>query len=359
MLPIGAFAVAVFLGGVQILLPAPAFVEQGRTWAPARAILQRAGYTVRWQPAQQQMLLALPDRSLAIPTTGALPDLSTPHPPLCGRRVNGTVYLSLPALRQLGFGVSWDHTQRRVELQTAPGTASDAGLAPILADPPAWVGREVIVTGEYGGWGPDRFHFATALGPPVGSGDWVLHNDDGAIYCSPAPAPTAPASASLSPLGAGSQRFTPYARLGRRVVVQATVRLAANALPYLAYVSTSQPEGAAGIACRIVPDRQRYGQGETVSWTISLWNPGPGRWSLKGTEAVIALRGPQGDVSMLKHSLANLSTDGIVALAPGLEVTSEGVFAPSQVALPGRYSLTVRVDDEVTSYPAYLEMEAD
>lgn len=359
MLPIGAFAVAVFLGGVQILLPAPAFVEQGRTWAPARAILQRAGYTVRWEPAQRQMLLALPDRSLVIPTTGGLPDPSSPHPPLCGRNVNGVVYLSLPALRQLGFRVGWNHAQRRVELQSAAGAVSEAGLAPILADPPAWVGREVVVTGEYLGWGPDRFHFATGLGPPVGSGDWVLHNDDGAIYCSPAPTPPGPAVASLATLGGGSQRFTPYGRVGRRVVVQGVVRLAPSALPYLAYTSASLPEGAAAIACRIVPDKHRYRVGERVSWTISLGNPRPGRWSLKSSEALIALRGPQGDVSMIQHSLPDLSRGSQIALAPGSETVTEGLFSSGQVVLPGRYSLTVRIDDEVSSYPAYFEMEAD
>ena len=355
MLPIGAFAVAVFLGGVQILLPAPAFVEQGRTWAPARAILQRAGYTVRWEPTQRQMLLALPDRSLAIPTTGGLPDPSSPHPPLCGRNVNGVVYLSLPALRQLGFRVGWDQARRRVELQSAPRVTSAAGLAPILADPPAWVGREVVLTGEYAGWGPDRFCFATALGSPTGAGDWVLRNGDGAIYCSPTPAPPAPANASLAPLSAGSQRLSPYVRLGRRIVVQGTIRLAASALPYLTYTSTRQPEGADAIACRIVPDKQRYGRAETVSWTISLWNPGPGRWSLKSDEALISLRSPGGDVTIAKHSLVQLSQ----GLAAGSEVTSEGSFDGHQVAVTGRYCITVRFGDGVASYPTYFEVEAD
>lgn len=351
MLPVGALAVAVLLNGVQIMLPAPAFVDQGRTWAPARAIFQRLGHKVQWDPALQAMTLHLPGRPAVFqiglpPTFGGQPMRTN----LAAQRVGGTVYVPLLALRELGLRVHWDTAARQVIL-AAQRVTDAASLAAILADPPTWNGEEVTLTGEYLGWTPDRFSFATKPGPPVSSGDWVLHNEDGSIYCSPGPVPAAPlASASLTPVTSPLPALTPYAALGQRFAVTGTVKLTRQAIPYLQFTRLGRPTGAAGLTCRLILSRQQYEPGQTLAYSLQVANPHPTRVPVAGAwEALISIVAPGGDMSVFKQSFPRKTTDAS-ELAAGQELTVPGTWVLPTDAASGDYWVAARLNDDVGTY---------
>ena len=358
MLPVGALAVAVLLNGAQILLPAPAFVEQGRTWAPARAILQRVGHKVRWDPAQQAMTVELGGK-LAVFALGEVPTLDgQPLPTELGaRRVEGTIYVPLQALRALGLRVMWDEGGKQVLLRAPLGLAAPT-LAAILADPLAWSEQEVSLVGEYLGWNPYRFSFATRGGPPVSSGDWILHNEDGALYCSPGPVtPDKPTTASLSQITSPLPAFTPYAALGQRLSVTGTIKLTRQAVPYLEFARVSRPTGLAGVTCRLVLDRLQYRPGETVTWRVQIANPQATRVSLEGAaELLVSVADPEGSIFVVKRSLSAKTKEGN-CLAPSEEIALEGSWELPATAAGGTYMILGRLSDQLGTYRRHFDVQ--
>ncbi|MHB8996512.1 MAG: copper amine oxidase N-terminal domain-containing protein [Armatimonadota bacterium] len=359
MLPLGAIAVAVLLNGAQILLPAPAFVEQGRAWAPARAILQRLGHKVTWEPAQQAMIVQIEGRNVVfVVGTGPAIDgqaLSTELPP---RRVAGTVYLPLQALRALGLRVMWDSAAKQV-LLTAPLALPTPTLAAILADPLTWADQEVTLTGEYLGWDAESFCYATRNGPPVSSGDWVLHNEDGAIYCRPgSPTPPRPHTASLAQVTSPLPAFTPYAALGQRLSVTGVIKLTRQAVPYLQFSQVGRPPGIPGLTCRLVLDRLQHRPGDLVTWRLQLVNPHATRVSLEGVEnLLVSVADPTGNISILKQSFG-FQTRESGALAPGEEIVLEGAVQLPEAACPGIYIIVGRISDQLGTYRREFEVQA-
>lgn len=351
MLPLGALAVAVLLNGAQIVLPAPAFVEAGRTWAPARAIFQRLGHNVRWEPATQTMSLELGDRLAAFPL-GATPTLNGRplRVELAARRVEGTVYVPLLALRELGLKVHWDPVARQA-LLTAQLPTRSTSLIAILADPPAWNGQEVTLVGEYLGWTPDPFSFATQPGPPVSSGDWVLHNEDGSLYCSPGPAATPiTATASLSPVTSPLPDLTPYAALGQRLAVSGTIKLSSQAVPYLQFTHLARPEGAAGLTCRLVLDRQAYYPGQRVTFTLIVANPHPMRVALGPlTDWSLTVSAPDGNMYSWKESFDN-STLAAHGLEGGKQATTVGEWLLPAEVPTGEYWIVAQLSADLGTY---------
>lgn len=357
MLPLGAFAVAVLLNGVQIWLPAPAFVEQGRTWAPARPIFQRLGHRVTWDAGSAVMTIRAGDREALFPI-GSSPSVDGTALPaaLAARRVDGTIYVPLMALRQLGLKVQWDELNRSVRLSGGVEATGRPSLAAVLADPPAWVGREVTIAGEYAGWTADRFHFATRQGPPVSSGDWVLHNEDGAIYCHAGPASAAVSrSPSLTPLTSPLPSFTPYAAAGRRITASGTICLSSQAIPYLQYSTVAPTPGRHGITCRLTPGRLQYQAGQTVTWTVVIGNLGQQTQSLTGGGCQVSLRTPNADIVVIKQSSgARTSVGGAIDDAVELQVSGSYALPPD--GLMGQYALSLWIDDEIFSYPSFFEV---
>lgn len=351
MLPVGAFAVALLLNGAQILLPAPAFVEHGRTWAPARVVFERLGDKVRWDASQQAMLIQHGEQVAAFPLDATS---TVNQEPLTvdatARRVAATVYVPLVALRALGLKVQWEPEGKRV-LLTAPVSGPMPSLAAILADPLAWNEQEVTLVGEYSGWDADAFCFATRSGPPVGSGDWVLHNADGSLYCSPAPPASAnPAPPSLSRLTSALPPLTPYTALGQRFAVTGVVKLTPKAIPYLQFTRVSRPDGLAGVTCRLTLNRQQCDLGESVGYTIVLANPQPTRVVLgEQSEWLISVAAPQGNMFVAKESFAPQTREP-GALAAGEDVTLRGTWRLPADAQEGVYSITARLSDDVGTY---------
>jgi hypothetical protein len=358
MLPLGAMAVAVLLNGVQILLPAPAFVEQGRAWAPARAIFQRLNHKVTWEPAQQAMTVESDGRSVVF-VVGAVPALGgeASSTELAPRRVGGTVYLPLQALRTLGLRVLWEPAAKQV-LLTAPLALPAPTLAAILADPLTWSDQEVTLTGEYLGWDAEAFCYATRGGPPVSSGDWVLHNEDGAIYCSPgSPAPTRPQTASLAQVTSPLPAFTPYAALGQRLSVTGVIKLTRQAVPYLQFSQISRPAGVSGLTCRLVLDKLQHRPGDLVTWRLQLVNPHATRVSLEGfDEFIVSVADPSGNISVLTQSLGSLTRES-GALAPSEELVLEGAMRLPEAACPGLYVIVGRISDQLGTYRREFEVQ--
>lgn len=350
MLPVGAFAVALLLNGAQILLPAPAFVEHGRTWAPARAIFQRLGDNVRWDTAQRAMIIQRGEQH-AVFTVGASPilDGQAQHLDATARRVGDTIYVPLVALRALGLKVQWDSEGKSVHLK-APTQATQGTLAAILADPLAWNDQEITLIGEYSGWDADPFCFATRQGPPVSSGDWVLHNEDGSIYCSPDLGAVTPAAPSLTHVTSALPPLTPYTALGQRFAVTGTIKFTSKAIPYLLFSTVRRPVGVAGVTRRLVLDRQEYEPGEKVAYTILLANPQPTRVVVgEQREWLVSISGPDGQMFVSKESFSGQAIPA-GALAAGEQIVLRGAWTPLEDAAPGIYVIAARLNDEFGTY---------
>jgi hypothetical protein len=248
MLPPGAFAVALFISGAQIMLPAPAFVEQGRVWAPGREVLVRLGCPVRWDTARRALVAMRGEETLVfaeVPPPWPTP--ATPAEARFARRVGNLLYLPLIALRACGLRPTWEAGRRRVVIRDP--TPVPVSLAAILYNPAQWLDRTVLLSGDYLGWDSYPFCYATAGGPPVSSGDWVLRTEDGALYCTPDLSPTPlPAQAGLAPAQPAAPLLTPYSALGRRLSVTGIVALTPAGTPYLRHGAVSLLTGR-----RVVP----------------------------------------------------------------------------------------------------------
>jgi hypothetical protein len=232
-------------------------------------------------------------------------------------------------------------------------------LIAILSDPPAWNGQEVTLIGEYLGWTPDRFSFATRPGPPVSSGDWVLHNEDGSLYCSPGPRDAAaPVSASLTPVTSPLPALTPYAALGQRFSVTGLIRLSDQAVPYLLFTRLTRPEGAAGLTCRLVLDSLECHPGQRLDYTLLLANPHPTRVALGPPgEWLVTIAAPDGNMFMEKHSfpMQTLSSQG---LDGGKEVAIAGAWQVPQGAAAGEYWIVARLSDQLGTYRQCFTVQA-
>ena len=355
MLPAGAFAVALFLNGIQIMLPAPAFVQQGRVWAPGRAVLVRLGCQVRWQAEPRAMVVARAGQQFTFAEVSPpWPVPATPAEALYVRRESNLLYVPLLALRHFGAKALWDGSARCVRLDDPRAVGSS--LAAVLSDPLAWLGRAVQLTGDYLGWDSDPFCYATAPGQPVSSGDWVLANADGSIYCTPGPSAGAPARTGLAAAGGPSvPQLTPYQALGRRLCVTGRIRLAPSGVPYLQFEQVAAVIGPAGVSCRLVLDQQQCLPGQTLGFTLVIYNPGPTELTLPQREAFsISVAAPGGIVHLIKQSF-NWKTHSEVVSA-GADRQIRGAWQVPADASFGTYSVTARLDDALFTYAAHFDV---
>ena len=355
MLPAGAFAVALFLNGIQIMLPAPAFVQQGRVWAPGREVLVRLGCHVRWQADTRTMVAVSNGQQLSFAeATPPWPVPATPADALYARREGNLLYVPLLALRNFGVKTTWDSSARCVRVDNPRGTGSS--LAAVLSDPIAWLGRPVQLTGEYLGWDSDPFCYATAPGQPVGSGDWVLANADGAIYCTPGPTAARPAvtglaSAARSPL----PQLTPYQALGRRLTVGGRVMLATSGVPYLQFDQVTAPVGAAGVTCRLVLDRQECLAGQALGFTFVIYNPGPTELTLPRPDTLsISVAAPGAILHMQEQSLVGLTITDVVPAGGEQEISGRWQIPPDAPA--GTYAIIARLTDTLSTHAAHFSV---
>ncbi len=354
MLPAGAFAVVLMLGGAQVMLPAPAFVQQGRVWAPAREVLLRLGYHVRWQPSPRALVATRNSRSLTFPELPPpWPTPATADEAQYVRRLGDLLYLPLLALRALELQTTWDAAARRVAIRDpAPVPVT---LATILNSPAQWLDRTVTLTGQYLGWDAYPFCYATRPGPPVASGDWVLGGADGAIYCTPAPTAAAFTRAGLATVQPPGPTLTPYAALGRRISVTGRVALAPSSVPYLRHESVTWVTGPAGVSCQLVLHEQARAAGERLGWELVVHNPGPTNLIFPQTrEMLVSVAAPGGALHVSKQSLS--SKTPLPQLGPEAEQRFPGAWRVPLDAPAGTYAITVSLAEGLQSLARRFEV---
>ncbi|MCE5237039.1 hypothetical protein LLH23_00925 [bacterium] len=354
MLPAGAFAVVLMLGGAQVMLPAPAFVQQGRVWAPAREVLQRLGYHVRWQPSPRALIATRDSQSLTFPELPPpWPTPTTADEARYVRRLGNLLYLPLLALRALDLRTTWDAGARRVTIRDpAPMPVT---LATILNSPAQWLDRTVTLAGEYLGWDAYPFCYATRPGPPVASGDWVLGGADGAIYCTPAPIAATFTRTGLATVQPAGPVLTPYAALGRRISVTGRVALAPSGVPYLRHESVTWVTGRAGVSCELVLNQQARAAGERLGWELVIHNPGPTILVLpQSKEMLVSVAAPGGALYVSKQSLPDETT--LRELAPEAEQRLPGAWPIPTDAPAGTYAITVSLAEGLQSMARRFEV---
>jgi len=354
MLPAGAFAVVLILGGTQIMLPAPAFVEQGRVWAPGREVLQRIGCKVRWQADPRAMVATYSDQTLVFPEQPP-PWLTpaTPEQARFARRVGDVLYVPLLALRGFRLQPMWEPGARRVVLRDPTPTA--VSLAALLNNPAQWLDHTVALVGDYLGWDAYPFCYATRTGPPVGPGDWVLGDEDGAIYCTPDPVPPAPAQPGLAPALPAGPVLTPYGALGRRLTVTGRVQLAPSGVPYLRHGVVSFVTGRQGVSCLLVLQQHTCNAGRPLPWELVIYNPGPTALALPRVEnLLVSVASPGGSMYLTQQSLHSRTCPDSVPAQDEWRVAGE--WRVPEDAPPGTYAMTVALDGDLRSYRRHFEV---
>ena len=359
MLPAGARAIILLLGGVQVWLPGPAFVEQGRVWFPARAVLQRIGYRVRWDGARREVQISAGGSPAALVLSEQQAAAMTAEGPFPSRRVQGLVYAPVAALRPLGVAFRYDGAARTVEILGQQGDPIAGSLSAILADPLDWSGKLVELSGEYLGWSPYPFCFTTASPTGVPVGDFVLRNEGGAIRCHIVPPPSPPRS-SLGAVGAERPPLTPYESIGRRLMVVGTLRLAADGRPELACRLVRRLSGIAGLTCLLRFDRTSYRPGQQATGAVVVANPDPTAVEipLGASGAQLTIAAPDGDITVTKLILDYLTfTPVTLRLSPEQRRSIPCTWTIPTQAASGEYRAVAQVAEGLQSYPAAFRVE--
>ncbi len=252
-MPAGAVVVVLLLNGLQIALPGPAFLDEGRVWVPVRAVLEAAGFQVSWD-ADRELLTAEKtgwaariDISRArVEAAGQTHAMDAPP-----RRVDGALFVPAGTLRNLLFGVDWEPDRRTLRLVTARFGGAGLQIRRLLDRPLEYLGNQVTVAGECGG--------------PAGSAGrspdvvaWVLRDAYASITCH-------------SPVVDGEIGWNP--RYGLRVEVSGRLGMAADGAVHIEVTSVEELSGAAGVACELATDRAAYGPGVPVIVELYVSNP--------------------------------------------------------------------------------------
>lgn len=239
-------AVVLLLNGVQINMPAPALLLEGRAWVPLRAVAERLGYRVEAGGTS----VGVVGRSGRIEVAEA-------------RKIGAVTYVPARWFQKIGATVVYNAATRTVSITAAlpeegkvgePEMAERPLLARIIEDPAAWADRIVTVRGECLGWRARSLFPALAFGPPRTRSDWVLRGDGGALYC--------------------TGRIPPNmtSRPGQRIEVQGMVRLAGEGWPYLEVLTIAPVPGREGLCCYITTDKAEYGPADSVRLRLLVRN---------------------------------------------------------------------------------------
>ncbi|MCX7597700.1 MAG: BsuPI-related putative proteinase inhibitor [Armatimonadetes bacterium] len=241
-------AVVALVNGVQINMPAPALLLEGRAWVPLRAVVQRLGYRV--EVGGGQVVVEGRGVRLMPPET---------------RKIGAVTYVPARWLEKLGAKVAYNPAKRTVSLSAALSGGQASGgaaegekplLARIIEDPAAWADQAVTVRGECLGWRARPLFPALAFGPPRTRSDWVLRGDGGALYCT------------------GRLPADMTSKIGQRLDVQGTVRLAGRGWPYLEVVAMSRVSGHEGLCCCLTTGAATYGLTDNIALRLLVRNDG-------------------------------------------------------------------------------------
>lgn len=252
-MPAGAVVVVLLLNGLQIALPGPAFLDDGRVWVPVRAVLEAAGFQVSWD-ADRELLTAektgwaarIDMARARVEAAGQTHAMDAPP-----RRVDGALLVPAGTLRNLLFGVDWESDRRTLRLVTARFGGAGLQIRRLLDRPLEYLGNQVTVAGECGG--PAE---SAGRSPDVVA--WVLRDAYASITCH-------------SPVVNGEIGWNP--RYGLRVEVSGRLGMAADGAVHIEVTSVKELSGAAGVACELATDRAAYGPDVAVIVELYVSNP--------------------------------------------------------------------------------------
>ena len=268
MYQVSVLAVILFVNGVQIPISAPALVEGNTTWVPLRSVFQELGWSVGWDGATKSVKVTAPNHPDILIRSGD-PRVQVGEEAIeldaAPRRRGAVTYIPASLLRTaLGAELKWDNEEKALYIDAPPvNEPGPVKIEQITNNPPDWVNKKVVVSGEYTGWSPSPLDPATSHGPPVTRSDWTIHDDTGSIYCSA----RQPSEGSL-PIS-----LRPYEDWGRRIQVTGVVRLAQRGFSYLEPVDITSITGLPGLTCYLSTDRSQYQPGQTVVMNIAVANP--------------------------------------------------------------------------------------
>jgi len=350
-LPAAVAAVAIFLNGQQVMLPTAAVQRGGTVLVPVKGVFDRLGAGIVWDSAAKSVTIAAQDMRLEFTigstegslngqaiSLGAAPEIADG---------NTLVPLRLVATA-LGADIAWDQQRRRVYVQAAsrePLTA--VTIAQLVEKPYDWMGRMVMLTGEYRGWEPSPFSPATRNGPPMSRRDWVVRDATGEIYCRGDISVDTP-----FPL-------TPYSNVGNRVVVSGIAKVAPQGFVFLEPREVAEVAGPQAVVCTVSTSRRVYVEGESVRIRIRIANPFDSPTEIEGKPGPhhdLAIRDRNGkEVWRLSQVSPPEPAPERLALPPGESEQVEEIWSPGSAdtpALPpGRYTIEGEWMGALTSYP--------
>ena len=328
-----AIAVALLLNGVQINMPAPALILDGRAWVPLKPVARRLGWTV--QVAGAWAVVSRDDQHLRTNDC---------------RLIHGHVYVPARWLKNLGAQVSWDPATRTVNLLAAlpPSSEAPVTIAKLMSDPAAWAGRMVSLVGEFLGFYANPLWDALRFGPPVTTGDWVIRGEGGCLYC------------------VGKQPFDFPAQLGRRLRVSGTVELTDRGCPFIRVASAQPLSGRDALCCCILTDAHRYRAGSPIKLRLLVRNDSAEPIELTfPTSQVYDFRLLDSEgrkVWQWSDGKAFLMAITRRAFQPGQQQTIEETLDPADLAdrlTPGVYYAEGELRRNARSYREKLVIEGD
>ncbi len=357
MYHVAAFAVILFVNGVQIPMSAPAVVEGETTWIPVRAVFEELGWEVKWDSPSKSIKISAPNQpEIRIQVGNPQVRIGTRLDDFAAapQRRGGVTYIPASLLKVLpGVQMRWDNQHKALHIDAVPtGSPVNAEISELLANPPGWLNKTVTITGEYTGWQGDPFSPATRKGPPVTRSDWTVRDATSSIYCSARSAP------SDSPIA-----LRPYEDCGRRIVVTGAVRLATGGFPYLTPTKIVPVTGLAGLTCYLTTNRRSYQPGDTVVMQMTVANPFPEPMTLQfssGKMYDFILRDAQ-DNKIWQWSDGKVFTMALVRkeLKPGesYQVSTRWALPTGDEAIaPGRYRIFGILNASVSAYSHTIEI---
>lgn len=345
--PVAVAAVAVFLNGYQVMLPTAAIQRGATVLVPVKGVFDRLGAKIGWAPETKSVTISTPGTRLVLSVGSAEAQMNGAALALQAapeiREGSTLVPLRLVATA-LGADIAWDQKRRRVYVQTGPvGPLTQATVGGLIARPYDWVGRLVLVCGEYMGWEPSPFSPSTRNGTPVSRRDWVLRDATGEIYCRgdvqvPSPFP-----------------LTPYSHVGRRLVVAGVAKLARRGFVFVEPREIAELGGTEGVVCNVTTSRRAYVVGETVRIRLTVANPSSSPRVVHcqpGMAHDLVARNREGDeVWRLSVYSPPLRIPGPLELAPGEVRQIEELWQPDADVPPGRYTIVGEWGGALRSYP--------
>ena len=360
MYQVSVLAVILFVNSVQIPLSAPAMVEGNTTWVPLRAVFQELGWKVGWDGATKSVKVTAPNRPDILIRSGD-PQVQVGEETIeldtAPRRRGAVTYVPASLLRTaLGAELKWDNEQKALYVNAPPpGEPVIVKIEQLTSNPPDWVNKKVVVTGEYTGWSPSPLDPATSHGPPATRSDWTVHDDTGSIYC----------AAGRAPEGNSPISLRPYEDLGRRIQVTGVVRLAQRGFPYLEPVEITAITGLPGLTCYLSTDRGRYQPGQTVVMKMTVANPFDEPVTLQFTSGQtydFIIRDSAGQ-KVWQWSDDKVFTMALqqreLAAGESYEVSTRWTVPEGETKLPsGLYRIKGIINQEVSAYRRTIEITA-